>query len=126
MSELNRDEKDSESESQQARIEVGGHVETFEEVSPKRALKQLRSVIKDFEDYQTVPNRRKTDSQFRKFVQSSMNQTNDRIKEIHALLIEKQQMSTWAVAERLINEAAFFAREVEKGDYGFTTFFENP
>ena len=48
------------------------------------------------------------------------------MKEIHALLIEKQQMSTWAIAERLINEFSVVVREVDKGDYGFTTFFENP
>lgn len=129
MSELNHDESkdlERESESQQTHIEVGGHVETIDEINPKKALKQLRNSIKDYDDYQTVPNRRKTDLQFRDFVRKSVNQTNDLIKEIHALLIEKQQMSTWAVAERLINEASFFAREVEKGDYGFTTFFENP
>ncbi len=129
MPELNRDESldlENDLETKQTRIEVGGHVETYDDISPKKALKQLRSIIKDYEDYQTVPNRRKTDFQFREFVRDSINRTNDRVKEIHALLIEKQQMSTWAVAERLINEAAFFAREVEKGDYGFTTFFDNP
>ncbi len=113
-------------EARPKRIEVGGQIETIEDISPKKALKLLRGLIKDYEDYLTVPNRRKTDFHFREHVRNYINQTNDRIKEIHAMLIEKQQMSTWAVAERLINEIASFSRDVEKGDYGFTTFFENP
>jgi hypothetical protein len=127
MSEQENNEMDeSEVESRQARVEIGGQVNVLEEVTPKKALKQLRNTIKDYEDYLTVPNRRKSDSNFREYVRDDLNLTNDLIKEIHAMLIEKQQMSVWAVADNLINEIASFSRDVEKSDYGFTTFFENP
>ncbi|NHJ47847.1 MAG: hypothetical protein FK733_08675 [Asgard group archaeon] len=106
--------------------EVSGQSRIFEDLSPKKAWKQLRGVIKDYEDYQTVPGRRKSDQFFRAYVMEYINQTNDLIKEIHALLIEKQQMSVWAVANNLINEIGGLTREIEKTDYGFTTFFENP
>jgi len=128
MVEFRNDEstEGEETKAKPKRIEISGQVKTIEEIKPKKALKLLRGLIKDYEDYLTVPNRRKTDFHFREYVRNYINQTNDRIKEIHAMLIEKQQMSTWAVAERLINEIASFSRDVEKGDYGFTTFFENP
>jgi hypothetical protein len=96
------------------------------EITPKQALKQLRNIVGEYEDYVTVPNRRKSDHHFRTFVISYLNQNNDLIKEIHAQLIEKQQMSVWAVANSLINEISTFSREIERIDYGFTTFFENP
>jgi hypothetical protein len=129
MAELRNDESTEGEEKPEARpkrVEVGGKIETIEEINPKKALKLLRGLIKDYEDYQTVPNRRKSDFHFREYVRNYIYQINDQIKEIHAMLIEKQQMSTWAVAERLINEIASFSNDVEKGDYGFTTFFENP
>jgi len=115
-----------EPEAKPKRVEVSGKIETLEEISPKKALKSLRGLIKDYEDYLTVPNRRKADFHFREYVRNYINQINDQIKEIHAMLIEKQQMSTWAIAERLIDEIASFSKDVEKADYGFTTFFENP
>ena len=128
MAELRNDEstEGEEPEARPKRVEVGGKIETIEEINPKKALKLLRGLIKEYEDYLTVPNRRKADFHFREYVRNYTNQINDQIKEIHAMLIEKQQMSTWAVAERLINEIASFSKDVEKGDYGFTTFFENP
>lgn len=122
----NNDVEESEIESRQTRVEIGGQVNILEEETPKIALKQLRNTIKDYEDYLTVPNRRKSDLNFREYVKNYLNQTNDLIKEIHAMLIEKQQMSVWAVADNLINEIASFSRDVEKSDYGFTTFFDNP
>ncbi|NHJ39002.1 MAG: hypothetical protein FK731_03145 [Asgard group archaeon] len=122
----NNDVEESGIETKQARIEIGDQVNVLEEETPKIALKQLRNTIKDYEDYITVPNRRKSDFAFREYVKNYLNQTNDLIKEIHAMLIEKQQMSVWAVADNLINETASFSRDVDKCDYGFTTFFENP
>jgi len=119
-------EETEEKETQQPRIEVGGQIKTFEEVTPKKALKQLKEIVPEYEDYQSVPNRRKTDEVFRKYVVESLTQANDRIKEIHATLIEAQQMSTWAIADQVINDLGVFIKEVEKSDYGFTTFFENP
>ena len=128
MAEFRNDEstEGEETVARPKRVEVGGKIETIEEIKPKKALKLLRGLIKEYEDYLTVPNRRKADFHFREYVRNYINQINDQIKEIHAMLIEKQQMSTWAVAERLINEIASFSKDVEKGDYGFTTFFENP
>jgi hypothetical protein len=73
-----------------------------------------------------VPNRRKTDFHFRQYLVNHLTKTADKMKEIHAYLIERQQMSTWAIGERLINEIGTFCREVKEGDFGFTTFFENP
>jgi hypothetical protein len=106
--------------------EISGQSRILEDISPKKAWKNLRGVIRDYDDYQTVPGRRKSDQLFRAFVIDYINQNNDLIKEIHALLIERQQMSVWAVANNLINEIAGLSRDIEKTDYGFTTFFENP
>jgi len=119
-------EEAEEKETVQPRIEVGGEIKTFEEVTPKKALKVLRETIADYEDYQSVPSRRKTDEAFRKYVKETLTQANDHIKEIHAALIEAQQMSTWAIADQVINDLGAFIKDVDKGDYGFTTFFENP
>ena len=110
----------------QTKIEIGGKEETSEEITPKKALKHIRSIIKEYEDYLTVPNRRQADFTLRTYITKQVQNTNDKMKEVHALLIEKQQMSSWAIAERLINEFAAFSRDVDKGDYGFTTFFDNP
>ena len=129
MSELNENDYQDDQpdlERRRTRIEIGGEVESIEEINDKKALKHIRNIIKDFEDYVSVPSRRKSDFNFRNYIVSQINYTNDKMKEVHALLIEKQQMSTWAIAERLINEFGAFSRIVEKGDYGFTTFFENP
>lgn len=129
MSEFSENEQQDESseiEGKITRIEIGGKVDEIEEITDKKAVKQIRNIIKEYIDYVTVPNRRKSDLSFREYIVKQITSTNDKMKEIHALLIEKQQMSTWAVAERLINEFAVFSKHVEKGDYGFTTFFENP
>lgn len=123
---INSEEQSEVHEVAESRIKIGDKTESIEDISPKKALKELKSVFKDYEDYITVPNRRKTDSVYRNYISDYVYIVNDMMKEIHALLIEKQQMSTWAIAERLINEFGSFAKEVMKGDYGFTTFFDNP
>ena len=123
---INSDEQDIETEMPKSRIKIGDKIESLEDVSPKKALKELKGILDDYEDYLTVPNRRKSDLSFRTYISEYINTVNDMIKEIHALLIERQQMSTWAIAERLINEFGAFAKEVMKGEYGFTTFFDNP
>ena len=129
MSNLENDEQPEETtvfENLQTRIEIGGKEQSSDEITPKKAQKHIRSIIAEYEDYLTVPNRRQSDFKLREYISKQINSTNDKMKEVHALLIEKQQMSSWAIAERLINEFASFSREVEKGDYGFTTFFDNP
>ena len=123
---INSDEQDIATEMPESRIKIGDKVESIEDISPKKALKELKGILDEYEDYLTVPNRRKSDLCFRNYISEYINVVNDMIKEIHALLIEKQQMSTWAIAERLINEFGAFAKEVMKGEYGFTTFFDNP
>ena len=123
---INSDELDIVTEMPKSRIKIGDKIESLEYVSPKKALKELKGILNDYEDYLTVPNRRKSDLSFRTYISEYINTVNDMIKEIHALLIERQQMSTWAIAERLINEFGAFAKEVMKGEYGFTTFFDNP
>ena len=123
---INSDEQDIATEMPESRIKIGDKVESIEDISPKKALKELKGILDEYEDYLTVPNRRKSDLSFRNYISEYINVVNDMIKEIHALLIEKQQMSTWAIAERLINEFGAFAKEVLKGEYGFTTFFDNP
>ncbi|MHA1213147.1 MAG: hypothetical protein ACTSSH_11885, partial [Candidatus Heimdallarchaeota archaeon] len=85
-------------------MELGGTVIIAEEVTPKKALKQVRNVIRGYEDYYTVQARRNSDKVFREFVQANLEQTNDKIKEIHALLIERQQMSAWSTGDGLIND----------------------
>lgn len=129
MSELNNDEPLEETvefESTTTRVEIDGKVEVSEEVTAKKAMKHLRSIVKDYIDYLTVPNRRKTDLNFRDYITKQLTIINDKMKEIHAQLIEKQQMTAWAIADQLINEFNSVSRMVDKGDYGFTTFFENP
>jgi len=110
----------------QLNVDAGDRLGTLIDINPKKALKELQNSIKQYSDYISVPNRRSTDHSFRLFVKDTIIQINDRIKEIHALLIEKQQMSAWAIGERIINEIGIFSRDVEKGGFGFTTFFENP
>ncbi|MFW9922455.1 MAG: hypothetical protein ACFFDW_04105 [Candidatus Thorarchaeota archaeon] len=129
MSDLNENqppEETSEYENSRVRIEIDGKIDVSEEINDKKALRHIKNVVKDYEDYLTVLNRRKSDANFCNYVSQQIIATSDQMKEIHALLIEKQQMSTWAIAERLINDFASFIRYVEKRDYGFTTFFENP
>jgi len=128
VSDLNKEinEQGEETEPKGSQVEISGTILTAEEMTPKKALKQLRSVVNEYEDYVTVQSRRKTDKYFRDFVILNLTKTNDKIKEIHSLLIEKQQMSTWASADALINDIGLFLRDVVKGDFGFTTFFENP
>lgn len=128
MSNLDNEEQTEENltfENLQTKIEIGGKV-LSEEITPKKALKHIRSIIEEYEDYITVPNRRQSDVIFRTYITKQITSTNDHMKQIHSLLIEKQQMSSWAIAERLIDEYDSFSREVDKGDYGFTTFFDNP
>lgn len=119
-------EEETVTEIPESRIKIGDKVESLEDITPKKALKELKGIMSEYEDYLTVPNRRKSDSAFRTYISEYIYNVNDMIKEIHALLIERQQMSTWAIAERLINEFGAFAKEVMKGEYGFTTFFDNP
>ena len=129
MSNLDNDEQTEETltfENLQTKIEIGGKEVQSEEITPKKALKHIRTIIDEYVDYQTVPNRRQSDIIFRTYITKQINSTNDKMKQVHSLLIEKQQMSSWAIAERLIDEYAAFSREVDKGDYGFTTFFDNP
>jgi len=129
MSNLDNDEQAEETltfENLQTKIEIGGKELQTEEITPKKALRHIRTIIDDYEDYLTVPNRRQSDAIFRTYITKQITTTNDKMKQIHSLLIEKQQMSSWAKAEHLIDEFAEFGREVDKGDYGFTTFFDNP
>ncbi len=129
MSNLDNDEQAEETltfENLQTKIEIGGKELQTEEITPKKALKHIRTIIDEYEDYITVPNRRQSDAIFRTYITKQITTTNDKMKKIHSLLIEKQQMSSWAKAEHLIDEFATFGKEVEKGDYGFTTFFDNP
>lgn len=110
----------------QAKVVDGAIVVSAEEISPKTALRRIRSHIKVYKNYETVLNRRVTDKAFRLNTAHYLTITNDQLKEIHAMLIEKQLMSAWAIGERLIGEIDLTIRDLEKGDYGFTTFFENP
>ncbi|NHJ85069.1 MAG: hypothetical protein FK734_06380 [Asgard group archaeon] len=132
MANLRNDDLDDDEESlsslgpRQSRIKIGERVDTIDEINPKKALKNLHGSIKDYEDYQTVPNRRKTDAIFRDYFSNHINQTNDILKEVHAMLIEKQQMSSWSKGVQLTNEISSFSKDIDRGDYGFTTFFENP
>ncbi len=129
MSDLRNNEVEEQGEKiepTRSQVEIGGTIITTEEITPNKALKQLRNVVGEYEDYVSVQSRRKTDKLFRDFVILNLTKTNDKIKEIHSLLIEKQQMSTWASADALINDIGIFLRDVAKGDFGFTTFFENP
>ncbi len=129
MSNLDNEEQTEETlafENLLTKIEIGGKEILSEEITPKKALKHIRTIINEYEDYQTVPNRRQSDVVFRSYITKQINSTNDKMKQIHSLLIEKQQMSSWAITERLIDEYASFSRQVDKGGYGFTTFFDNP
>ncbi|MBD3191364.1 MAG: hypothetical protein GF308_12010 [Candidatus Heimdallarchaeota archaeon] len=119
-------EEIEEEESRKAKVIDGALVLSIEEISPKSALKKIRSHIKVYKNYETVMNRRTTDKAFRLNTAHYLTITNDILKEIHAMLIEKQLMSAWAIGERLIGEIDLTIRDLEKGDYGFTTFFENP
>ena len=112
--------------SQQTGVDDNALIETYEELTAKKALKFIRDHIKDYLDYQTVPNRRATDQTFRQNITHYLNKTNDLLKEIHAMLIERQLMSSWAIAETLIGEIDLTVSDIVRGDYGFTTFFENP
>ncbi|MEA2071465.1 MAG: hypothetical protein U9O98_09260 [Asgard group archaeon] len=122
----NREMEKKKTSTEQLRVDEDTIIKVKEEISPKKAAKHLRSSFREYTDYRTVPNRRKTDITFRENLSDRLNNANDILKEIHAILIEKQQMSTWAIAEKLIDEISSFSKEVKKGDYGFTTFFQNP
>jgi hypothetical protein len=111
---------------EQTRVVDGQILVGYQEINQKEAIKNIQKYINSYQDYQTVMRRRKTDDVFRKNIVNHITKSNDILKEIHALLIEKQMMSAWAIAERLISDIESFAREVTTHDYGFTTFFENP
>ena len=71
MSNLDNDEQAEETltfENLQTKIEIGGKELQTEEITPKKALKHIRTIIEDYEDYLTVPNRRQSDVCFRTYI----------------------------------------------------------
>ena len=55
-------------ENLQTRIEIGGKEHSSDEITPKKALKHIRSIIDEYEDYLTVPNRRQADFKLREYI----------------------------------------------------------
>ena len=58
------DDEQKDIENIQTRVEIGGKVESTEEINDKKALKFIQGIVKEYEDYVTVLNRRKSDFSF--------------------------------------------------------------
>ncbi|MHA1367740.1 MAG: hypothetical protein ACTSP5_15215, partial [Candidatus Heimdallarchaeota archaeon] len=74
---INSDEQDIVTEKPESRIKIGDKIVSLEDVSPKKALKELKGILNDYEDYLTVPNRRKSDLTYRTYISEYIYIVND-------------------------------------------------